>query len=285
MAKFCKHCGKELEEGMTCTCVASTIPEETTTVTANTDVKAYAKGFWSLFKSFVKNPVTTGAQFVNSCNIKSALMIIGIQSVLVALLVISLVGKINSVFKDALSLAGSFSDYLSLSGILFSLPTVFILTAISTFAIACLMALVLMLFVKLFKGNTTYQYMLCLSSINSLTLLPFIACGLLLSIIMPLNINLSSLSNLGSFISPLILPVAIASLGITLGNYIMLNIIHAGSDSNKEVLPYVLFLTGIVMSVAFLLVCKIVMPMCLPSLFKEGLSSLGSLEDLLDSLF
>ena len=285
MAKFCKYCGKELEEGMICSCVENAEQEEKTI--KNNDIKSHAKGFWALFKAFIKNPVSVGARFVNACDFKYALVLIGLQSILVALLVISLVGKFNSAIKNTIALAGSYAEAIEsqVSGVMFSLPTVFIITAIATFAIASLLALILMLFIKLFKGNTTYKYMLCVSSINSFVLIPFILCGLIIGIIMPLNVDLNSLSHLSSLITPFILPIGIASIGMALGNYIMLNIIYAGSDVNKENLPYIMFLTGIVMSIAFLLVFKIVMPMCLPSAIKAGMDAAGSVGDIFESLF
>ena len=86
MAKFCKFCGQALEEGMVCSCVESMAQEGN--AAENNNIKSKAKGFWSLFKSFIKNPVSVGARFVNDCDFKYALCIIGIQSILVALLVI-----------------------------------------------------------------------------------------------------------------------------------------------------------------------------------------------------
>ena len=280
MAKFCKFCGKELEEGMVCSCVENTAQGENTG--KNNDIKSQAKGFWSLFKAFVKNPVSVGARFVNDCDFKYALCIIGVQSILVALLVMSLVGKYNSAIKDTIALAGSYSGMIEsrVSGFLFSLPTVFVITAITTFAMACILALVLMLVVKMFKGNTTYKYMLCVSAVNSMVLIPFILCGLILSIIIPLDINVRSLNSLKSLISAFVLPVGISSVGIMLGNYVMLNIIYAGSKVNKELLPYIMFLTSVIMAIVFVLIFKIVMPMCLPSSIKatmDAASSAGNL--------
>lgn len=282
--KFCKYCGKELEDDAVCSCVANT---ELEVIPENSDIKSRTKEFWALFKAFIKSPVSVGAQIVNGCDFKNALVMISAQSILLALLVISLAGKFNSAIKNAISLAGSYADAVEaqVSGIFFSLPTVFIITAISSFAIASLLALFLMLFIKLFKGNTTYQYMFCVSSVNSLVLIPFILCGLLVSLIMPLNVNISSLSDLSGLITPFVLPVGIAAVGITLGNYIMLNILYAGSDVNNEFSPYVMFLTGIAMAVAFIIIFKIAMPMCLPSYIKAGADAAGSVGDILESLF
>lgn len=285
MAKFCRYCGKELEEGMVCSCAQNATQEESTM--ANNKIKAYAKQFWILIKAFIKKPISVGANFVNACDFKYALSIMGLQSILVALIAMSLVGKFNSAIKNAVELSGSYASAVGsqASGVMFSLPTVFAATAISTFAIACLLALGLTMFIKLFKGNTTYKYMLCVSSVNSLTLIPFALFGLIVSILMPLNINLSNLSSLSSFINPFILPVGVAAIGMTLGNYIMLNIIYAGSDVKKEYLPYIMFLTGIVMSIALLLVFKIAMPMCLPSAIRSGMDAAGAVGNIFEALF
>lgn len=293
MAKFCKYCGKELEEGMTCSCVENKAPEETVSntnvnipstegkkITSN-DVKSFAKGFWEFFKAFIKNPVSVGARFVNSCDFKNALGLIGLQSIIVAFLVISLVSKYNSVLKKTASLAGGAytgAVKAQMSAAMFSIPTVFIITAIVTFAVASLIALVLMLFVKLFKGNTTYKYMLCVSAMNSFVIIPFALLGLILALIMPLSLNLDSITNASGIIAPFVLPVVVATLGTALGNYIMINIIYAGSNVNKEMLPYIMFFTGIVMSIAFIFIMKIVMPMCLPP-------AIGTASNALESLF
>lgn len=295
MAKFCKYCGKELEEGEVCTCGGAAA--QTEAVSGGKDVKGYAAGMWGFFKEFVKKPVSAGMEFVHACDMRSALIIIGVQAVLVAFLVMSLTGKFNGAIKNLIALTGSVEDLVGasglgegigatvLSGIFFSLPTVFITTLITAFAVACLLALVLFGFIKLFKGNTSYTYMLSVSAVNSLVLIPFTLLGLIVSLIMPLNLGLSTISNLSSIITPFIFPVGIACLGIALGKYVMMQIVPGGSDLNKERLPYVVFLTGVVMAVAFLFIFKIAASMCLPSLIKMGADSLGAAGDILESLF
>lgn len=297
MSKFCKYCGKELEEGTVCTCTQTAQTEEAQNVSnmpvsdKSVEIKAHIKGFWSLFLAFLKRPVSVGANFVNRCDIKYALGIIGLQSVLVGLLVLSLVSKINSVVSNAAALAGSYSDTVEaqISGVMFSLPTVFFVTGISAFGIACLLAAVLMLFVKAFKGNTNYKYMLCASALNSMSILPFAVLGLIISLLMPLSVNLANLKNLANLISgmmmPFFLPIMISSFGITFGNYVMIKTIRGGSSINKEYLPYVLLVSGIVMSVAYLLVLKIAVPMCVPPMIKTALNAANSAGDILDSIF
>ena len=65
----------------------------------------------------------------------------------------------------------------------------------------------------------------------------------------------------------------------------MLNIIYAGSEVNKEMLPYIMFLTGIVMAIAFYVIFKFVAPMCLPSSVREAMDAANSAKDSFDSLY
>lgn len=288
MSKFCKYCGKELEDGEICSCGGEkAVQTESASETKN--IKSQMKGIWTLFKAFIKKPVSVGTQFVNDCNVKQALGIIGVQSLLVALLVMSLAGKYNSAIKNLASLAsGGNSAETTVSSYVFSLPTVFIITAVAAFAIACLLAAVLMLIIKIFKGNTRYDYMVCVSSINSLALIPFIVCGLLVSLAVPMNLNLnlndltgalSGISSvIGGFFKSLILPISIASIGIMLGSYIVVNIISGGSDVNREVLPYIVFLESIVMAIIWMFMLKAVTPMCLPPAINETINEMHSAE-------
>lgn len=287
MSKFCKYCGKELEDGMVCNCTESTQEEEVNSA-ENYDIKYRIKGFWNFFKDFVKNPVSVGSRFVNTCDFKFALCLIGLQSVLLGFLVASLVGKYNSAIKSAVAMAGSYADGVqsTVAGVMFSIPTIFVVTAVATFAMACILALVLMLFIKLFKGYTTYQYMLCVSAMNSLTLSPFILLGLIVSFITPLSIDLNNLSSFGGvLLSAFIVPIVIATLGMALGNYIMLSVMPAGCDVNNEFCPYIMFLNGLVVSIVFIFVYKTAVSMCLPSAIKSGFDAMGSAENLLESLF
>ncbi len=286
MAKFCKFCGTPLEEGQVCACQSAPAPAEAP-APEKQDAKAYATGFWAMFKSFIKKPVTTGKAFVNSCDFKYALIIMGIQAILVGLLVMSLVGKYNTALKNVISMTGSYSDMMEaqVMGVMFSLPTVFIVSAIATFAVACIIPAVIMLFIKMFKGNTNYKYMLCVSALNSLVLIPFILVAILVSVITPLNINFNNMESAKSIMNPIIYPVAIATIGLALGNFVMISAIPGGSDVDKDALPYVMFLTGIIMAVVTYFVFKITVPMCLPPAIESGLNSLESAGNMIDSLF
>lgn len=286
MSKFCKYCGKELEDGMTCSCTGAN---------QNEVIKEKRDGFLALFGKFVKSPVSVGASFVNNGNLKSAISLITVQSILVGLLVISLLNKYNSALKSMVLADEGFDTYVlsMLSTVTFPLSTAFFVSAISAFAIACMVAFALMLVVKLFRGNTSYKYMLCVSAINSLTLIPFVALGLLISLVMPLNFDLEYLENsfdIGSVINPIITPIVISCLGMGLANYITLTVLHGGSvvDKNKE--PYIMFFTGILMGIATYFVYKIAIPMCLPSAFKTAYDALSNggieaFEDVINNIF
>ena len=206
MAKFCKYCGTPLEEGQVCACQSAPAPAEAQApAPEKQDVKAYATGFWAMFKSFFKKPVTTGKAFVNACDFKYALIIIAVQAVLVGLLVMSLVGKYNTALKSVISMTGSYSAMMEaqVMGVMFSLPTVFLVSAISAFAVSCIIPAVIMLFIKIFKGNTNYKYMLCVSALNSLVLIPFAVVAILISLITPLNVNFNNMDSAKSMLNPI----------------------------------------------------------------------------------
>lgn len=279
MAKFCKFCGKELEEGAVCSCAAAQpAPQAEPSPAADAapqnataqQAKGMVSNFWSLFTSFVKAPVTVGKAFVSACNSKYAFIIMGIQAILLGLLFTSFAGKYNSLIKSTMYAAGGFVDSFSATasaamqaqtqGLMFPLVTVFFVTAIVSFALACALAAILMLFIKIFKGNTTYQYMACASAVNSLTLIPFTLVALLLSLIV---------SGTG-----LIYVAVIASIGSTLGYFITLNVLSAGSDITENKAPYVLFLSIILLSVVTYFVVKFAFPMCLPQTVKTALEQL-----------
>ncbi len=284
MAKFCKFCGTPLEEGQVCACQSAPAEEY---APENQGAKDYATGLLSMFKAFVKRPVTTGKAFVNSCDFKSALIILGIQALLVGILVLSLVGKYNTTLKNVISMTGSYSDVMEaqVMGVMFSMPTVFIVSAIATFTVACIIPAVIMLFIKIFKGNTNYKYMLCVSALNSLVLIPFILVAIIVSIITPLNVNFDSMESAKSFLNPIIYPVVIATVGLALGNFVMISVIPGGSGIDRDYLPYVMFFTGIVMAVATYIVFKSAVSMCLPPAIESGLNSLESAGSMMDSLF
>lgn len=314
MAKFCRYCGKQLEEGTECTCTQKSVvanqpdteevvnnpqPEVIAQPAANNyqaekgfDFQPYIKGLWDLFKAFVKKPVSVGAKFINKCDFKYALYIIILQSVLTALFAISIAGKFNSVIKRAAGavggiMGGTFEGALeaNIAATLFPIPSIFIITFISSFIMALLLALVMMMFIKMLKANTNYKYMICASSINSLVIIPFVLAGIVLSLIMPLNVDVRSMSSVSGIANPVIIPLCVSCLGLTLGNFIILSSAYGGCSADKDKMPYVMFFTGIVMAIVFMIIVKTVTPMCMPSGVNAALNGINSYSNSIGSLF
>ncbi len=270
MAKFCKFCGKQLEEGEVCACTQNTQPQaevpqapaaapvqaaQTSSISAD-EIKSQLTGFWAMFKEFVKKPVSVGKSLINKCDFKSALFYIGAQAVLVALLMIILAGKFNSAISKSV----------------FPLFKIFLVSLVSSFGFSCILAAVLMLIIKLFKGNTNYKYMLCASSVNSLTCIPFILLAILVSFVTPIKADIGlgnfasgTIGFISSALTAVTLPIAIASIGMTLGYFILLGSVSGGAQIDKDKVPYVMFVVNLVMALALYLILRMAIPMCMPS--------------------
>ena len=309
MDKFCGNCGSPLEEGSICSCQQQTtqdqeqrIPEQQQQHTQQqqyVQIMApappnafviYLKKLWTLIIALVKSPAKVGTLFVSSADYKIALGLIGAQSLAVVLLFLSFAGKFNSAIVAVNNLAtskaygtGTSSVRVSLGGlsdIKFPMFTVFVVVGIITFGLACLMAGVIMLIIKIFKGNTDYKHLLCVSAINSIMSTPFLLAAFFISLLMPMDIAQSiSTGNVpliySSFIFPFLYPLLIALVGNIIGWFTSLRVIAGSSDIDDNKAIYVLFLSAIVMIIATYLTIKVGGPMCLPSTIKEGLSHLS----------
>lgn len=295
MAKFCKNCGKMLEDGAVCDCtqVAAPVAPEAPTAepvyvapetpaapvapaAPKEGIGTFFKKIWTLFVSLVKKPVTTAAAFVNSCDYKTALGLIAINAIAVGLLLISFAGEFNGIIEET---AGRMVD---VDDKLFPTVKIFFVGAIGTFAIGALLPAVLMMFTKIFKKDTNYKYMLCASGINSLSITPFVLAGFVLSIICGIDPrDASSAKEAASMVAwALYIPLVLATIGNTLGNYITMKSLRAGSSLAEDNTPYVMFFTGLVMAIAFALVVYLAFPMCLPEYFEDA-----NIIDLLEDLF
>ena len=309
MDKFCANCGSPLEEGSICSCQQQTtqdqeqnIPEQQQNTQQQQYVQImapappnafviYLKKMWTLIIALVKAPAKVGTQFVGSADYKLALGLIGAQSLAVVFLFLSFAGKFNSAIVAVNNLdtskaygTGTSTVRVSLGGglsdIKFSMFTVLVVVGIITFALACLMAGVIMLIIKIFKGNTDYKHLLCVSAINSIMSTPFLLAAFFVSLLMPMDIAKSiSSGNVPSiystFIFPLLYPLLIALVGNIIGWFTSLKVIAGGSDIDDNKAIYVLFLSAIVMIIATYLTIKVGGPMCLPSTIREGLSKLN----------
>ena len=250
----------------------------------------YLKKIWTLIIALVKSPAKVGTRFVGSADYKIALGLIGAQVLAVVFLFLSFVGKYNSAIVAAYNLTtskayGTGTSNLSVSfgrlpDIKFPMFKMFVVVGIITFGLACLMAGVIMLIIKIFKGNTDYKHLLCVSGINSIMSTPFLLAAIFVSLSMPMDIAKSISSGnvysiYSSFIFPLLYPLLIALVGNIIGWFTSLKVIAGGSDIDDNKAIYVLFLSAIVMIIATYLTIKVGGPMCLPSSIRDALSKLS----------
>lgn len=260
MAQFCKYCGSQIPDGQVCSCPAAQAaqaqqnfqaPQAPQMAPAQPNaVGIFFKKLWSLICSLFKTPATTSQQFVHVCDTNLALALIGIHSLAMALLLIAVTGKINALTGGLVSV--------------FNLPAVFFVALIVAFGLACLRPAVYLLFVKIFRGNTNYKYMLCLSSVKSFWSAPFALLGLVFALLFPL---------------PLVLyfPIIIALLGMPLGLFVSQKALHSGASLEENKAVYALFLTSVVMLVVFYIILKLVVPICVPVLSSGVGNILGNL--------
>lgn len=206
----------------------------------------YFKRMGAHITGLLKTPVTAGTKFVNEADLPVAFGFIGAQSLSIALLMLTGAAKLNG--------------ELPLD---FPLFTIFLFGLIIPFALACLMPAILMLFITLFKGKTSYKHMLCVSGVNSVYTIPFILLAILVCLIIPFKLTDLSLSGVllaGCILVPLIIWLA----GIMLGQFVALKSMRGGCSVSEDNRVYVMFFTVLVMMVVTYLAIKIVKPACMP---------------------
>lgn len=202
------------------------------------EVGIYFKKFWETFVALIKAPVTTGVEFVKTCDTKLAFGFIGAEALAMALFASVLTAKLKLFFLDG-----------------------FFVGAIFTFGMACLLPAVLLMFVKMFGGQSTYKNMLCVSGIKSLVATPFILLGLLFVVMIPTGksifIYLANLGNLFYALIPL-------GLGGLLSYFVALKIIKGGATIKEDYTIYVMIFAVLVIAIAGYIASKIFTPMLLP---------------------
>lgn len=249
MAKFCVYCGKALEEGQVCDCQpvgkGPDIPVLNPTFQSNQQYEqqfqvvkekssAYLKQLAGVFLSVLKQPADTIKGFAGSGNIAIAFGLIVIQAILVGLFGLACAIKINNNFFDDLDMA-------------VSLVVAFFVTALVSFCASCLLAGILLLLVKVFKGQTDIKKMLCVVSVRSIALIPLIVLSVVVVLIYWQGGYLL-------FSGAEILGLAFLIQGLK-GATVL--------DDNKA--PYVLFLSFLVFSIAYAIIVRLIYKVYLPS--------------------
>ncbi|MDE6475641.1 MAG: hypothetical protein K2L08_02195 [Erysipelotrichaceae bacterium] len=109
MAKFCKYCGKQLEDGEVCNC-----EKEQSMQVGNSGVIIAEVG--KAIKGMILEPVSTMKSFICGQNFHNALVLIILNAIAVAIMVSSFTREISNLFMELLTGLGSLflgSDALS----------------------------------------------------------------------------------------------------------------------------------------------------------------------------
>lgn len=171
MAKFCTYCGKQLEEGTTCDCPqsqaaaqAQSAPQQAapqpTYAAPNPAAQAIGNGFKSLL-TIVNKPMETMQNFLRGENFIVALILVGAQALI----------------------AGFFS--LALLSDFIDGAKAFFLTLLFSLVLSAVLYGSLFLFTLIFKGKIDAKTLLCVVSIRSVIVIPFMVLGLLLGLASP----------------------------------------------------------------------------------------------------
>lgn len=165
MAKFCTKCGKPLVDGKPCDCEKNENQNEVEQVSFN------ANGLLETIKGMFTRPVSTLQEFVQDHNLVPALILLGINALIVSLFVCLGAKEIIS------AIAGSVSSLLlTMGGVEIPYARIFFTTLVVIIIVyAALAGLFYLIADKLFKGSSSYKKMLALlggtSVIMSVTLL------------------------------------------------------------------------------------------------------------------
>ncbi|MBO4618148.1 MAG: hypothetical protein J5717_12460 [Lachnospiraceae bacterium] len=139
---FCRFCGKEINEGETCTCAQAQAEANKTSasnaeaVAAATDaLKDAAKAGGEVAGKagvtcleIIKKPVTEGVEFINGSNYITAIAVIILQSLLTAVFSLVIALKFNGALKGLIKVSVVKPFFMS---ILFSLVATLLFTAIT----------------------------------------------------------------------------------------------------------------------------------------------------------
>lgn len=165
MAKFCTNCGKPLVDGKPCDC------EKNETQNGVEQTNFNVNSILETVKGMFTRPVTTLQEFVQDQNFVSALILLGINALIVSLFVCLGAKEIIS------AIAGSVSSLLfTMGGMEIPYARIFFTTLVSIIiAYAALAGIFYLVADKLFKGSSSYKKMITLlggtSVIMSATLL------------------------------------------------------------------------------------------------------------------
>ncbi len=153
MAKFCTNCGKKLEDGKPCDCQKNVTPEG-----------SLGENLLDSFKGMFAKPVDTIKTYTDEKSFGMSMILVGIMSVLVGLLTMSLLKNFMEVFMDSIT-----SGLYYYSTIDIPYAQGFFIAAIATFALSfAFTGLLYLVNTKMFKGEGTFKEIYSLYGVTSI---------------------------------------------------------------------------------------------------------------------
>lgn len=222
---------------------------------------AYLQKLSGALIGILKKPSEEGKRFVASEDRKLSCGFLVMQAILSSIFFLIVFRKINSVVKTAGSYLGDIDGKY-----LINMPKAFVLTVIGSILLSLAIAALLYLGVKIMKGTATFWNMLCAVAVRSVGTSLFVLAGILVAF---LNLTWG---------------IVIFILSALVGLIFMIVAFQGGemADQNKQV--YIICGVAILSIVIFVILCRIGIPMYIPSGLKDGYEQLLNRLSDLDSL-
>lgn len=259
MAKFCTKCGKPLEEGAVCPCreqaaqaitnqqpgSGENIPyQQPGPVSYQQQAKqpkvkggSYRNRVFSMLFGLLKSPVTAAKKAAATGDYAAAIGLIIMQAILS--------GICSTQFICAL-LKG-----MPVESIIVSALKAFFLTTMISLVFSLILAGMLYLFVKLFRGSTAPKLMLTAAAARSAAIIPVSAVAILIF-----------------FLNPIYAAVLFYT-GSLLGICFLTSTLKAAAIISSDKIPYIIFLASLFLLILFYFTVKAVLPVYLPEQFKN----------------
>ncbi|MBR5239012.1 MAG: YIP1 family protein [Clostridia bacterium] len=130
------------------------------------------KDVWNLFLNLFKKPASAASDFIKSGTRIHAFILIGIQAIAITLLMIVFACQFNDIYKDNPYFAYEINVFV-----------VILVGLISVAALNLAFAGILMAFIKMFKGNITFDEALKATAVGGYIAVPFIVVGILFALL------------------------------------------------------------------------------------------------------
>lgn len=232
MAKFCTQCGKPLEEGIQCDCMAAQHIETSEQYHYNSEVggnfqtkpstdniSLLLKKILEVFKAVVKSPSTEGAKHIVSTDRNIVLGLIGAQALLSTLFAILIATRMKSLLRIVFLVGGSSkAPYIK----------IFFVTLLGSVALSFILAGIIFGICYLFKNRISMLTALRVVSVRSIALIPV---TLVASVILFLNMGYG---------------IALFFAGNLAGICYMVAAISGTNIINRDKVPVIVFLAAIV---------------------------------------